>query len=110
MSWDIALIGAGYVGMPHAQTFAESGKKVVLVDVQQRVVDGINSGESHIQDVPSEVLKPLVDDGRISATTDYSVARDSDAVVIAVGTPLTRQREPDLSQIRAAANSLASRR
>ena len=107
MTWDIAVIGAGYVGMPHAQTFAEGGKKVIMVDLRQDVVDGINRGESHIQDVPSEVLKPLVDDGRISATTDYSVARDSDAVVIAVGTPLTRQREPDLSQIRAAANSLA---
>jgi UDP-N-acetyl-D-glucosamine dehydrogenase len=107
MTWDIALIGAGYVGMPHAQTFAEGGKKVIMVDLRQDVVDGINRGESHIQDVPSEALKPLVDDGLISATTDYSVARDSDAVVIAVGTPLTKQREPDLSQIRSAATSLA---
>ncbi len=106
-SYDVAVIGAGYVGMPHAQTFAEAGKKVVLIDVFQQVVDAINRGESHIQDVPSEVLKPLVDDGRISATTDFAAARASDAVVIAVGTPLTPQREPDLTQIRSAATSLA---
>ena len=107
MAWDIAVVGAGYVGMPHAQTFAESGKKVVLIDVVERVVDAINRGESHIQDVPSEQLKPLVDDGRITATTDFAAARSSDAIVIAVGTPLTRQREPDLTQIRSAAGSLA---
>ena len=68
-TYDIAVIGAGYVGMPHAQTFAEAGKKVVLVDVVQNVVDAINRGESHIKDVPSEQLKPLVDAGSITATT-----------------------------------------
>jgi UDP-N-acetyl-D-glucosamine dehydrogenase len=107
MAWDIAVIGAGYVGMPHAQTFAEGGKKVVLIDLRQDVVDLINGGESHIQDVPSEVLKPLVDDGRISATTDFAAVADSAAVVIAVGTPLTPQREPDLNQIRSASASIA---
>jgi UDP-N-acetyl-D-glucosamine dehydrogenase len=107
MSWDIAVIGAGYVGMPHAQTFAVGGKMVLLIDVQQHVVDAINRGESHIQDVPSEVLKPLVDDGRITATTDFSQAKDCDAVVIAVPTPLTLQREPDLTAIRRASTSVA---
>jgi UDP-N-acetyl-D-glucosamine dehydrogenase len=113
MTWDIAVVGAGYVGMPHAQTFAEGGKNVVLIDLNQRVVDLINRGESHIQDVPSEVLKPLVDDGRITATTDFSQATDfgavadCGAVVIAVGTPLTKQREPDVTQIQSAAASVA---
>jgi UDP-N-acetyl-D-glucosamine dehydrogenase len=106
-SYDVAVIGAGYVGMPHAETFASAGKRVVLVDVQPAVVEAINRGESHIKDVPSEVLKPLVDDGRITATTDFAAAADSDAVVIAVGTPLTPQREPDLGQIRSAAAALA---
>jgi UDP-N-acetyl-D-glucosamine dehydrogenase len=107
VSWDIALIGAGYVGMPHAQTFAERGKRVILIDVRQDVVDMINRGESHIQDVPSDILKPLVEAGRIGATTDYAVAAECDAIVIAVGTPLTRQREPDLTQIRSATSSVA---
>jgi len=107
MGWDIAVIGAGYVGMPHAQTFAEAGRKVVLVDVLPHVVDAINRGESHIKDVPSDALKPLVDDGLITATSDYAVVRDSDAVVIAVGTPLSRQREPDLSHVENAARDIA---
>jgi UDP-N-acetyl-D-glucosamine dehydrogenase len=107
MSWDIAVIGAGYVGMPHAQTFAEAGKRVVLIDILQPVVDAINRGESHIKDVPSAELKALVDAGAITATTDFSSVRDADAIVIAVPTPLSQQREPDLSYIEAAARDLA---
>jgi UDP-N-acetyl-D-glucosamine dehydrogenase len=106
-SWDIAVIGAGYVGMPHAQTFAEAGKRVVVVDVVEAIVDAINRGESHIQDVPSEKLKPLVDSGAITATTDYSTVRDADAIVIAVPTPLSPQREPDVSYIEQAAREIA---
>jgi UDP-N-acetyl-D-glucosamine dehydrogenase len=107
MGWDIAVIGAGYVGMPHAQTFAEAGKKVVLVDVVPSVVDAINRGESHIADVPSETLKRLVDDGLITATTDFGAVAESAAVVVAVPTPLTRQREPDLRSIEAATRDVA---
>ncbi|HEY2542977.1 MAG TPA: nucleotide sugar dehydrogenase, partial [Gaiellaceae bacterium] len=107
MNPDIAIIGAGYVGMPHAQTFADAGKRVVLVDVQQKVVDGINRGESHIEDVPSEEMKRLVDAGMISATTDFAIVADADAVVIAVPTPLSPQREPDLGYIESAARSIA---
>jgi UDP-N-acetyl-D-glucosamine dehydrogenase len=107
VTWDIAIIGAGYVGMPHAQTFAEAGKRVVLVDVAPSVVDAINRGESHIKDVPSEALKPLVDSGAITATTDFAVVRDAEAIVIAVQTPLSRQREPDLSYIERAARDIA---
>ena len=107
MSWDVAVIGAGYVGLPLAQTFAEAGQKVVLVDVVDSIVDALNRGESHIGDVPTESLKPLVKSGAITATTDYSVVRDSDAILLAVPTPLSRQREPDLSHIESAARSVA---
>jgi UDP-N-acetyl-D-glucosamine dehydrogenase len=106
MSYDVAVIGAGYVGMPHAHAFAEVGKRVVLVDVLQGVVDGINRGESHIQDLPSEALKPLVDSGAISATTDFAAVADADTVVIAVPTPLSPQRVPDVSYIERAARSI----
>jgi UDP-N-acetyl-D-glucosamine dehydrogenase len=105
--YDIAVIGAGYVGMPHAQAFAEAGKKVVMVDVLEDVVNAINRGESHIADVPSERLRPLVESGSVSATTDFGVVAESDAVVIAVPTPLSTQREPDLSYIERAARSIA---
>ena len=107
MSWDVAVIGAGYVGLPLGQTFAEAGQKVVLVDVVDSIVDALNRGESHIGDVSAETLKPLVESGAITATTDYSVVRDSDAVLLAVPTPLSRQREPDLSHIESAARSVA---
>jgi UDP-N-acetyl-D-glucosamine dehydrogenase len=106
-TYDIAVIGAGYVGMPHARTFAEAGKKVVLVDLLPDVVDAINRGESHISDVPSDALKELVEAGMISATTDFGVVADSDAVVIAVPTPLSPQREPDVSYIERAARDMA---
>jgi UDP-N-acetyl-D-glucosamine dehydrogenase len=107
MSADIAVIGAGYVGLPLAQTFADAGQRVVLVDVVESVVDSINRGMSHIKDVSSETLAPLVESGAISATTDYAAARDADAILIAVPTPLSRQREPDLSYVESAARSLA---
>ena len=106
-NYDIAVIGAGYVGMPHAHTFAEAGKKVLLVDLVPELVEAINRGESHIPDVPSETLEPLVEDGRITATTDFARVADSDAIVIAVPTPLSRQREPDVSYIEAAARDIA---
>ncbi len=107
MNWDVAVLGAGYVGLPLAQTFAEAGQKVVLVDVVESLVAALNRGESHIDDVPSEKLKPLVEAGAITATTDVSVTRDVDAILIAVPTPLSRQREPDLSYIERAATDVA---
>jgi UDP-N-acetyl-D-glucosamine dehydrogenase len=109
MKREVAIVGAGYVGMPLAAVFARAGKKVVLVDVNHAVVEGINRGESHIDDVPSGELKQLVDDGRITATTDYDALRDSDAIVIALPTPLSSQREPDLSIVGAAVAEIASR-
>jgi UDP-N-acetyl-D-glucosamine dehydrogenase len=104
---EIAIVGAGYVGMPHAQTFADAGKRVVLVDIQQSVVDGINRGESHIEDVGSEDLERLVDAGLITATTDFAVVADVEAIVIAVPTPLSAQRVPDLTYIERAARDIA---
>jgi UDP-N-acetyl-D-glucosamine dehydrogenase len=107
MKPEVAIVGAGYVGMPLAQVFADAGKSVVLIDVDQKVVDGINRGESHIGDVPSGELKRLVEDGRVSATTDYDTVKDVDAILIALPTPLSSQREPDLSIVRAAAEQIA---
>jgi len=107
MSWDVAVIGAGYVGLPLAQTFAEAGQKVLLVDVDGPLVEAINRGESHIVDTPSEKLKQLVDAGSIRATTDYEHAREADAILIALPTPLSPQREPDLSIIESAVRRLA---
>ncbi len=109
MGANIAIVGAGYVGMPLARVFAEAGKNVVLVDVNREVVDGINRGESHIGDVPSHTLKALVDAGRVSATTDYDALKDVDAILIALPTPLSSHREPDLTIVESAAAEIAPR-
>src|SRR5919201_1754286 len=109
MQRDVAIVGAGYVGVPLAQVFAEAGKKVVLVDINERRVAMLNRGESYTEDVPSEQLRPLVREKGLSATTDYDVLREADAILIALPTPLSKQREPDLSILLAATQQIALR-
>ena len=69
----------------------------------------LNRGESYIEDVPSDALKRLVDDGRLRATTDYDELREADAILIALPTPLSKQREPDLSIVNGATEEIAKR-
>jgi UDP-N-acetyl-D-glucosamine dehydrogenase len=107
MSGTLAIVGAGYVGLPLAQTFADGGRRVLLVDIDADVVAALNRGESHIGDVASDVLAPLVASGQVEATTDYERIREADAVLIALPTPLSAQREPDLSIVEAAVRRLA---
>src|SRR5918996_1396501 len=109
MSSHVAIVGAGYVGVPLAQVFADAGRNVLLVDVNEQVVAALNRGESHIEDVPSDVLGPLVADGKIRATTDYDELREVDSVLIALPTPLSPQREPDLSIVVWAVQEIAKR-
>jgi UDP-N-acetyl-D-glucosamine dehydrogenase len=106
---ELAIVGAGYVGLPLAQVFADAGRSVVLIDVLADRVAAINRGESHIEDVPSDVLAPLVRDGRLAATVDYDVLREVDAILIALPTPLSAQREPDLAIVAGAAAEIATR-
>jgi UDP-N-acetyl-D-glucosamine dehydrogenase len=105
--YDVAVIGAGYVGVPLAATFAEAGSRVLVIDVQPHIVEQLNAGTSHIEDVSSERLGRLVKNGTIVASTDYEQVRQAHAVLIALPTPLSRQREPDLSYVERAARSLA---
>jgi len=109
MKRDVAIVGAGYVGLPLAKTFAEAGKTVVLVDVDAERVAQLNRGESYIEDVSSEALERLVEDGQVTATTDYDELRDADAILIALPTPLSRQREPDLAIMLSATEEIAKR-
>jgi UDP-N-acetyl-D-glucosamine dehydrogenase len=108
-TWDVAVVGAGYVGVPLAHLLAGSGKSVLLVDIAEQVVAQLNRGESHIEDVPDEALGPLVAEGRIAATTDYDALRNADAIVVALPTPLSKQREPDISILLAAVSEIAKR-
>jgi UDP-N-acetyl-D-glucosamine dehydrogenase len=107
MAYDVAIIGAGYVGLPLSTTFAEAGCRVLVVDVVEPVVEALNRGESHIEDVSDERFGPLVEQGLIHATTDYGELRDADAILIALPTPLSRQREPDLSIVESATRGIA---
>jgi len=109
MKRDVAIVGAGYVGLPLARTFADAGKRVLLVDVDPVRVEQLNAGESYIEDVPTGVLTPLVDAGLVAATTDYDELRDADAILVALPTPLSRQREPDLRILVSAAEQIATR-
>ncbi len=109
MRRDVAIVGAGYVGVPLAQVFARAGRSVLLVDVKPEVVQALNRGESHIADVPSETLRPLVEEGRVTATLNFDELREADAILIALPTPLSKQREPDLSIVESAAAEIAKR-
>jgi UDP-N-acetyl-D-glucosamine dehydrogenase len=106
--YDVAVIGAGYVGVPLAATFAEAGQRVLLLDVQPHLVEALNRGESHIEDISNERLATLVEKGLVVATADYEQLRQAHAVLIALPTPLSRQREPDLSHIERASRDLAA--
>jgi UDP-N-acetyl-D-glucosamine dehydrogenase len=109
MKPELTIVGAGYVGLPLARCFAEAGVGVVLVDTDEERVAAINRGETHVEDVPSEALRPLVEAGTLAATTDYDVARDTDSVVLALPTPLSVNREPDLSIVLGAVRKLSGR-
>ncbi|MEA2428229.1 MAG: UDP-N-acetyl-D-glucosamine dehydrogenase [Thermoleophilaceae bacterium] len=95
----------GYVGLPLAVAFAEAGHDVTGLDVASQRVEAINRGESFIEDITSERLSALAD--KLHGTTRYADLAHADAVVIAVPTPLTRNREPDLGPLIGSARSLA---
>ncbi len=100
------VMGFGYVGLPLAVELADAGYSVVGFDVSQEVVELVNSGESHVQDVPTKRLKPFVESGRISATTDMGRLGEVDAISICVPTPLSKTKDPDVSYILAAADAV----
>ena len=98
-SLTVGVIGLGYVGLPLAVELAEAGYTVLGYDVSQPVVDAINGGTSHIGDVPSATLAPLVEEGLIVATTDDSRLGECGAISICVPTPLNKIKDPDLAYV-----------
>ena len=103
----IAVLGLGYVGLPLAVVFAETGFSVTGIDTAEDKVDSIMRGESHIQDVSSKQVARLVSSGKLNATTEFSVLQDIEAVSICVPTPLRKTGDPDLSFIMDATEDLA---
>ena len=128
----VAVIGLGYVGLPLAVNFAQAGYRVTGIDLDQRKIDAINRGESYIEDVPTATVKalalaevayagvasdqqPTINDQRpttsnqrlLSATTDFAILAECDAVSICVPTPLNKTGDPDVSFIVAATEQIA---
>lgn len=102
----VAILGLGYVGLPLAVVFAESGYKVTGIDPIQSKVDQINQGKSYVLDISDEQVGKLVRSGNLTATSDYSILKDIDAVSICVPTPLRKTGDPDLSYILSVSDSL----
>jgi UDP-N-acetyl-D-glucosamine dehydrogenase len=101
------VIGLGYVGLPLATAFAESGVPVLGLDAVQSKVDEVNAGRSYIEDIPSERLAPLTESGMLRATSAWDAMRWVEAVIICLPTPLNEHREPDLGIVLGAVERLA---
>lgn len=104
----IGVVGLGYVGLPLAVEFAESGFRVTGVDVDADKVGQINGGCSYIDDISSERVSRLVESGNLGATSCYNELQDVDAISICVPTPLRKTRDPDMSYIIQATQSIAA--
>lgn len=98
----VGIIGLGYVGLPLAVSFAEAGVKVLGFDKSQSKVDKINHGENYIKDIRDVVLREVVDQVKLAATTDFSRIVECDALLICVPTPLDAFKKPDMSYIESA--------
>lgn len=99
----VGVIGLGYVGLPLAIEFARAGFRTIGIDVDSSRVEEVRGGRSYIPDVSTDTVHALVDREKLTATTDFSVLRQTDAVIICVPTPLRKTKEPDISYILAAA-------
>ncbi|MFN7938965.1 MAG: nucleotide sugar dehydrogenase [Bryobacteraceae bacterium] len=104
---EVGVIGLGYVGLPLAVEFARAGFHVIGVDVNEHKVEQINAAVSYVQDVPTDVLAPLVKAGKITATTDFAAIAKMDTVNIAVPTPLRKTKDPDMSYVVSASQQVA---
>jgi UDP-N-acetyl-D-glucosamine dehydrogenase len=100
------IVGLGYVGLPLAVELASAGFRVLGFDIQQKVVDGLNAGRSHVKDVTDAQLQAAVKGGRLSATSDMLRLAEADAVSICVPTPLSKFKDPDVSFIVAATEAV----
>lgn len=96
----VGVVGLGYVGLPLAVEKARAGFKTIGFDVQVEKVNLVNAGHNYIGDVIDDDLKELVEEGKLSATTDFSFVKDVDFIAICVPTPLDRHQQPDISYVK----------
>ncbi len=105
----VAVVGAGYVGLPLAVETAGAGFHTTAYDRAKDKVSALNAGTSYIKDVPEHMLAPLVKAGTLSASSDPDVLGAADAIIICVPTPLNKTKDPDNSFILDAADLIAAR-
>jgi UDP-N-acetyl-D-glucosamine dehydrogenase len=103
----IGVLGMGYVGLPLITAFAAAGFSTLGFDTSHTTVNNLQSGQSHINDVPASTLALLREHGTFAATTDFTRLAECDVAIICVPTPLTPMREPDLSAVQAATRAVA---
>ena len=95
----IGVIGLGYVGLPLAIEFTSAGYEVIGIDLNKTKIDSINSGENYIKDVDDDKLREVVEKNLLTATNDFRVVKELDAISICVPTPLNKEKNPDISYI-----------
>ena len=105
-SFDVVVVGQGYVGLPLSIAIAEAGFKVIGFDLNSDLVARLNAGESHIEDIPGELLAKFLNSGNYTATSNPTDFCDSKVAIIAVPTPLNSERQPDISYIESASKIL----
>jgi len=103
----VGIVGLGYVGLPLAVEFARAGFSVTGIDVSAAKIGRVNAGDSYVGDVPSAILAPLVEAGKLRATTDFAAVSDLDTINICVPTPLRKTKDPDMSFIVSACQEVA---
>ena len=104
----VGVVGLGYVGLPLAVEFARNGLACTGIDLDARKIAAVLRGESYIPDVPSADVQTLVEDGRLTATSDFSAVAELDTINICVPTPLRKTKDPDMSYIVSAVESIAA--
>ncbi len=104
----VGIVGLGYVGLPLLLEFGRGGFPVIGFDVDPEKIRSLEAGKSYISHIDSTRIRTVVDSGRFSATADLSRLSEADAVIICVPTPLTANREPDLSFIEATTDAIAA--
>ena len=103
----VGIIGCGYVGLPLALRFAESGHRVLGFDLDPAKIEALNAGKSYIQHIPADKIARFVGEKRFGATSDFARLKECDAVLICVPTPLDERREPDLTYVEQTARAIA---
>jgi len=105
----VGVIGLGYVGLPLVREFTGGGMKVLGFDIDLSKVKALLAGRSYIEHIPSSVVKQMVKSGLFNATMDFNRLGEPDVIIICVPTPLTRQREPDMTYIEQTAKAIVQK-